>query len=187
MLFKASETWPKTTEDHGHDLAHPTSSVSFPCFKVYPLLSYSRRMSKLPYLFFQGWTKKAERIQCPAPLPEEPAIPLLMKMLVLVPYQAQEKKSKGTRGGLRRKGVSDVTPEDAEMHSTAEDDEEEEKTRPSPPTRGEEEEGLHTWGGRGVQEGENFPSGQLRSGHQHQPGVGAQGQALGQIVSVRTW
>ena len=54
VLFKANETWPVTIEDHGHDLAHPTSAVSFPYFKVYPLLAYSRKMSKLPYLFFQG-------------------------------------------------------------------------------------------------------------------------------------
>ena len=49
VLFKANETWPKMTEDRGHNLAHPTSSVSFPCFKVYPLLAYSRRMYELPY------------------------------------------------------------------------------------------------------------------------------------------
>ena len=54
VLFKANKTWPKTTEDHGHDLAHPASSVSSPCFKAYPLLAYSRRMSQLPYLFFSG-------------------------------------------------------------------------------------------------------------------------------------
>ena len=33
VLFKANETWPKTTEDRGHDLAHPASSVSFPLFQ----------------------------------------------------------------------------------------------------------------------------------------------------------
>ena len=62
VLFKANKSWPKTTEDRGHDLAHPASPVSLSCFKVYPSLAYSRKMSKLPYLFFQGWTKKAERI-----------------------------------------------------------------------------------------------------------------------------
>ena len=60
----------------------------------------------------QGWTKKAERIQCPAPLPEDPAIPLLTRMLVLAPYQAPEKKAKKkgkeAKGGLRRKGTSDA-------------------------------------------------------------------------------
>ena len=93
-LFKSNESWPKTTEDRGHDMAHPASTVSLSYFKVHPLLPYSRKMSKLSYLFFQGWTKKAERIQCLAPLLEEPAIPLLMKMLVPAPYQAPEKKAK---------------------------------------------------------------------------------------------
>jgi hypothetical protein len=33
VLFKASEKWSEMTEDHGHDLAHPASSVSFSCFQ----------------------------------------------------------------------------------------------------------------------------------------------------------
>ena len=49
VLFKANETWPADTEDRGHDLAHPASSVSFPYFKVYPLLAYSRKTPKPPY------------------------------------------------------------------------------------------------------------------------------------------
>ena len=59
-------------------------------------------------------------------------------MLVPVPYQAPEKKAKGTRGGLRRKGNSDMTSEEAEAHSsTAEDDEEEEEEEEShSPCRG---------------------------------------------------
>ena len=133
MLFKANETWPAMTEDCGHDLVHPASVVSFLYFKVYPLLAYSRKMSKLPYFFIQGWTKKAERIQCPAPLPEEPAILLLKKMLVPAPYQAPEKKAKEIRSGLRRKGTSDVMFEDVETHSspTEDDNEEEESNSPS--------------------------------------------------------
>ena len=70
-----------------------------------------------------------ERIYCPAPLPENPAIPLLTKMLVSAPYQAREKKAKETRSGLCRKVTSDVKSEDAETHSSpAEDDEEEEES-----------------------------------------------------------
>ena len=88
--------------------------------------------------FPQGWTKRAERIRCPAPLPEDPAIPLLTKMLVLAPYQAPEKKAKKkgkeARGGLRRKGNSDVTSEDTEVLSSHEgyEDEEEEEESNSP-------------------------------------------------------
>ena len=47
-------------------------------------------MLSLPF-FAQGWTKKAERIHCPAPLPEDPAIPLLTKMLVTAPYKVPKK------------------------------------------------------------------------------------------------
>ena len=91
--------------------------------------------------FNQGWTKKAERIKCPAPLPEDPATPQLTKMLVPVPYQALEKKakkkSKEAKGGLRHKGTSDVTSEDAETHSSpATDDDEEEEKSNSPPEGG---------------------------------------------------
>ena len=94
MLFKGNETPPETTEDRGRDLAHPASAVSLSHLKVYPLLAYSGKMPKPPYLSLQGWTKKVEWIQCPAPLPEEPAIPLLTKILVPAPYQAPEKKAK---------------------------------------------------------------------------------------------
>ena len=38
--------------------------------------------------------ERAKRIQCPAPLPEEPVIPRLEKMLVPAPYKAPEKKAK---------------------------------------------------------------------------------------------
>jgi hypothetical protein len=92
------------------------------------------------YLYFQAWTKKAERIKCPAPLPEEPAIPFLTNMLVPAPYQAPEKKAKKkareTRSGLRRKGTLDVMSEDAESHSSAAEDDKEEEERDSPPEGG---------------------------------------------------
>ena len=55
--------------------------------------------------------KTAERIDCPAPLPEDPATALLTEMLVPAPYEVPEKKAKkkavGTRKSLRRKVVSD--------------------------------------------------------------------------------
>ena len=59
-------------------------------------------------------------------------------MLVPAPYQAPEKKAKETRSGLRRKGTSDMTSEDAETHSPpATDDEEEEEEESNSPLRGE--------------------------------------------------
>ena len=91
-------------------------------------------------LFFQVWTEKAERIRCPAPLPEEPVIPLLEKMLVLAPYKAPEKKAKkkakGAKGGPLRKGASDVSSEDKTHSSAAEDGDEEEEESNSPPDGG---------------------------------------------------
>ena len=76
--------------------------------------------------------KKAERIHYPAPLPEDPAVPLLTKMLVPAPYQMPEKKAKETRSGLHRKGTSDLTSEDAETHSSLTEDDDEEEERNSP-------------------------------------------------------
>ena len=86
----------------------------------------------LSFPFFpQGWTKKAERIHCLALLPEDPAIPLLTRMLVPTPSQAPEKKakkkSKEAKGGLHRKGASDVVSEDTETLSSHDEDEEEEE------------------------------------------------------------
>ena len=75
--------------------------------------------------------ERAKRIQCPAPLPEEPVIPRLAKMLVLAPYKAPEKKAKkkakGAKGGPRRKGTSDVMSEDDEAHSSIPEDKDEEE------------------------------------------------------------
>ena len=55
-------------------------------------------------------------------------------MLVPRPYQAPEKKAKGTRGGPRCQGASGMTAEENETHSSAaEDDDEEEEESNSPP------------------------------------------------------
>ena len=117
VLFKANETWPKENEDRGYNLTHPASPISFFVFSRCILYLYTQgEFLSFPILFFQGWTKKAELVKSPAPLPEDPAIPLLTRMLVPTPYQAPKKKAKGTRGGLRHKGTSDVTSEDAETH-----------------------------------------------------------------------
>ena len=79
----------------------------------------------------QSWTKKAERIHCPAPLPEEPAVPLLTKMLVPAPYKVPKKttkkEAKKTRGSLHRRGTSDTIPEGSDAHSASEEDKKEEQ------------------------------------------------------------
>lgn len=86
--------------------------------------------------------ERAKRIRCPAPLPEEPIIPHLAKMLVPAPYTAPEKKAKrkakGVRSGPCRKGSPDVMSEDKTRSSTAEDDDDddEEEESDSPPDGG---------------------------------------------------
>ena len=81
--------------------------------------------------------ERAKRIQCPAPLPEEPVIPRLAKMLVPAPCKAPEKKAnkkaKGVRSGPRRKGASDATSEDKTRSSAAEDDEDDDEEEESDP------------------------------------------------------
>ena len=97
-------------------------------------------MGMLSFPFFpQGWTKKAERIRCPAPIPEDPAIPLLTRMLVPVPYKVPEKKTKKkgkeAKSGLHRKGTPDAVSGDTEAlssHEGDEDEEEEEEESNSP-------------------------------------------------------
>ena len=95
-------------------------------------------MLSLPFSL-QGWTKMAERIRCPAPLPEDPAIPLLTKMLVPAPYQAPENKAKkkatGTRRSSRRPVSSDL-PDGPNAPSASEDEEEEEEDASPPPAGG---------------------------------------------------
>ena len=65
----------------------------------------------------------AERIDCPAPLPEGPATDVLTEMLVPAPYKVPEKKAPGTRKGLRRKVVQDASSEDDEACSSHEGEE----------------------------------------------------------------
>ena len=83
--------------------------------------------------------ERVKRIQCPAPLPEEPVIPRLAKMLVPAPYKAREKKANGAKSGPRRKGTSDVASEYDEAYSSVPEDndeeEEEEENNPPPEVR----------------------------------------------------
>ena len=80
-------------------------------------------------------------------------------MLFPVPYDVPEKKAKGTRSGLCRKGASDMSPEDETDSSTAEDEVRRRK-KAALPLRGEEKKGsLHESGGEGAQEGEGLPCG----------------------------
>ena len=77
----------------------------------------------------------------------------MTKMLVPAPYKAPKKKAKKeakeTKGGLRRKGTSDMVSEDIEAHSYAEEDEgeDEEEEESQSPLRGGERRGRppHVW------------------------------------------
>jgi len=73
------------------------------------------------------WVEKAERINCPAPLPEDQEFPLLTKMLFPAPYEVPEKTAKkaakGAKKGPCRKGTPDTMSEDETSSSAADDDE----------------------------------------------------------------
>ena len=108
-------------------------------------------------------------------------------MLVPVPYEAPEKKTKkkamGTRKGLRRKVISDSSSDNSDAPSSHENEEEEEES--SPPNRGgQEKEGRPIWGGRRVQEGKDPPPGLLHDGRLHRRRVVTQGEATGEVVSI---
>ena len=104
----------------------------------------------------------AERIDCPAPLLEDPATDLLTEVLVLAPYEVPEKKAKkkatGTRKSLWRKVVSDSSSEDTEAHSSN-DNEEEEEENPLPQTEGEKKRKAAPSGeAKGSKKGRTLPS-----------------------------
>ena len=77
----------------------------------------------------------SEQINCPAPLPEDPADALLTEMRTPAPYEVPEKtkkKAKGTRKSSRRQVVSDSSSDNSATHSSHEDDEEEDEDAPPP-------------------------------------------------------
>ena len=106
-------------------------------------------------------------------------------MLVPAPYEVPEKKATGTRKGLRRKVISDSSSENTEAHSSNENEEEEEESSPPPSRGGQEKEGRPIRGGRRVQEGKDPPPGLLHDGRFQRRGVVTQGQAPGEVVSIR--
>ena len=105
-------------------------------------------------------------------------------MLVPAPYEVPvkkaQKKATGTRKGLRRKVISDSSSDNSDVSSSHENEEEEEER-----LGGQEKEGRPIWGGRRVQEGKDPPSGLLHDGRLQRRRVVAQGQAPGEVVSIR--
>ena len=49
----------------------------------------------------QGWIKKAERIRCSAPLPENSADPVLTRMLAHAPHQVPSREDKEGSGEVK--------------------------------------------------------------------------------------
>ena len=133
--------------------------------------------------------KIAEQIDCLAPLPEDPADALLTEMLVPAPYEVPvnkaKKKAAGTQKGLQHKVVSDSSSDNSDAPSSHENEEEEEESSPPSPGR-QEKEGRPNRGGRRVQEGNDPPSGLCHDGRQQWRRVAIQGQAPGEVISVRT-
>ncbi|VAH57858.1 unnamed protein product [Triticum turgidum subsp. durum] len=74
LLFKTKKSCPEATEDLGYNSIHDATP---------------------------GWKKKADRIHCPAPLSEDPAIPLLTRVLVPAPKKKAKGKGKEAKSGLR--------------------------------------------------------------------------------------
>ena len=78
----------------------------------------------------------SEQIDCPAPLPEDPADALLTEMRTPAPYEVPEKKIKkkamGTRKSSRSQVVSDSLSDNSETHSSREDEEKEDEDSPPP-------------------------------------------------------
>ena len=79
------------------------------------------------------------RIQCPAPLLEEPARPLLTKILVPAPYKAPKKEAskqvKKTRSGPHCRKAPD-TQSEGSSDAPSSEDEEEEAEEDDPPAGG---------------------------------------------------
>ena len=104
----------------------------------------------------------AERINYPAPLPEDPATDLLTEMLFLAPYDVPEKKARnkgtGTRKSLRRKVVWDSSSEDTEAHSSNDNEEEEEEEKnPLPQTGGDKRKASAAEEAEGTKKGRTLP------------------------------
>ena len=77
----------------------------------------------------------SEKIDCPAPLPEDTTDALLTEMLTPAPYKVPEKtkkKAKGTRKSSRHQVVLDSSSDNSETHSSRENEEEEDEDSPPP-------------------------------------------------------
>ena len=75
----------------------------------------------------------SEKIDCPAPLPEDTTDALLTEMLTPAPYKVPKKtkkKAKGPRKSSRRQVIPGSSSDDSATHSSPEDEEEDEDAPP---------------------------------------------------------
>ena len=74
------------------------------------------------------------QVDCPAPLPEDPADARLTRLLVpalyVVPEKKAKKKATGTRRSSRRQVISDSSSDGSEADSSPEDEEDKEDSLP---------------------------------------------------------
>ena len=103
--------------------------------------------------------KKAERIRCPAPLPEDSADPVLTRMLAPAPNQAPtgegKVESEKTRDDLRSGGKLDTESREIDI-SSPEDEGEREASIPYPFRR--KRTASEGWEGRSPKRGKMPPS-----------------------------
>ena len=59
----------------------------------------------------QDWVEMAERIDCPALLPEDPLDALLAEMLIPAHYKVPEKKAEKKATGIRKGLRCEATPD----------------------------------------------------------------------------
>ena len=94
LFFGPQVVCPYSTEDVGLSCNRPDTQVS----SLVPGLSIRIFIIKLPLKelsFKKEWIAKAKLIRCPAPLPETTPVPVLVRMLEVVPSEESE-------GGTRK-------------------------------------------------------------------------------------
>ena len=122
-------------------------------------------------------------------MPEDPADARLAKLLVPAPYVVPEKKATkratGTRKSAQRQEVSGSSSDGSKAHSSHEDDEEEEETYPPPAGGGKKRKAALVGEAEGSKKRKTPPPDYAPDADEERRGVAGQGQASGEIVSVR--
>ena len=98
----------------------------------------------------------SEQINCPAPLPEDPADALITEMRTPAPYEVPKKtkkKAKGTRKSSRHQVVSDSSSDNTETHSSHENKEKEDEESPPPAGGDKKRKAAPTGGAEGSKKG----------------------------------